>query len=135
MLAATRNAQTNRFTRGRADEVPLRLKKVRWFECFISIIHGGGETRTSINPFTMHDGGDVYTLATEEPEPRKIDGLLRRSMWTSRSGRNFVPLLQIWVYENGDREHPLASSWSDADSGRVGWDARGIGGDRCKVPA
>ncbi len=135
MLAATRDETNTTLVRGRADEVPLRLKKVRWYECFISILHGNGETRTSINPFTMHDGGDVYTLMTEEAEPRKIDVLLRRSMWTSRSGRNFVPLLQIWVYENGDREHPLASSWSDASSGRVGWDARGIGGGRCKVPA
>ena len=135
MLSATRDSENKTVIRGRKDEVPHRLKKVRWYECFINVIHEDGETNTVINPFTMHDGGDVYTLTTDEPTPRTIDVLLRRSMWTSRSGRNFVPLLQIWVYENGDREHPLASSWSDASSGRVGWDARGIGGGRCKVPA
>ncbi len=135
MLSATRDKENQNIIRGRTDEVPHRLKKVRWYECFINIVHADSETNTSINPFTMHDGGDVYTLKTDEAEPRKIDVLLRRSMWTSRSGRNFVPLLQIWIYENDDREHPLASSWSDADGGRVGWDARGIGGGRCKIPA
>ena len=135
VYSATRDRETNALARGRVDEAPLRLKKVRWYECFINIIHTDGETNTHINPFTMHDGGGVHTFETGETAPRKIDVLLRRSMWTSRSGRNFVPLLKIWIYENDDREYPLASSWSDAGSGRVGWDAREIGGGRCKVPA
>ncbi len=131
---AVRAVGSGEFTQGRMDEVPLRFTKVKWYECFINIIHGDGEGRTTINPFTMHDGGDIYTFQTEETPPRTIDVLLRRSMWTSRSGNNFVPLLQIWVYADGNREAPLASSWADAGSGRVGWDAHHVGGGRCKIP-
>ena len=108
---------------GRLDEVPLRFTRVKWYQCFINIEHLDGKGRTTVNPFTMHDGGDVYTFRTEETPPRTIDVLLRRSMWTSRSGNNFVPLLHMWVYADGNKDAPLASSWADSSSGRVGWDA------------
>jgi hypothetical protein len=131
---AVRAAGSGEFVQGRVDEVPLRFTKVKWYECFINITHRDGAGRTTINPFTMHDGGDIYTFQTDETPARTIDVLLRRSMWTSRSGNNFVPLLQIWVYADGNRAAPLASSWSDAGSGRVGWDAHHVGGGRCKIP-
>ncbi len=118
----------------RDDEIPLRLTKVRYYECFALVHHADGDGMTLHNPFRLHDGDGVYSFATEEPEPRTIEILLRRSMWTSRSGNNFVPLLQLYVYENGDRDAPLANAWSEADSGRVGFAARGSLSARCKIP-
>ncbi len=118
----------------RNDEVPLRLTKVRYYECFALVHHRDDSGTTLRNPFRLHDGDGVYTFVTEEAEPRTIEVLLRRSMWTSRSGKNFVPLLQLYVYENGDRDEPFANAWSTADSGRVGFAARGSLSARCKIP-
>jgi hypothetical protein len=91
---------------------------------------------TTISPFTVHDGGGQYFFETTEAKPRQIEVFLLRSMWTSRSGNNFVPLLRMVVYENGQRgeEDALAGGWSTADSGRIAWFARGIGMARCKIP-
>ena len=118
----------------REDEIPLRFTKVRYYECFALIQHADGDGMTLRNPFRLHDGDGVYAFMTEEDAPRKIEILLRRSMWTSRSGNNFVPLLQLYVYENGDRAEPFANAWSTADSGRVGFAARGSLSARCKIP-
>lgn len=118
----------------RKDEIPLRYTKVRFYECFALVHHAGGDGMTIKNPFMMHDGGDLFSFETDEAEPRTIEVLLRRSMWTSRSGNNFVPLLQIYVFENGERDSPLANAWSAAESGRVGFAARGLASARCKIP-
>ncbi len=117
----------------REDDVPLRLMKVRWYDCFALVHHDVAGELTMKNPFTLHDGGDVFEFDTEEQTPRKIEVLLRRSMWTSRSGNNFVPLLQLNVFENGVRDEPIANAWSAADSGRVGFAAGGVGSARCKL--
>jgi len=118
----------------RSDEVPVRLTKLRYYECFALVQHADGDGFTIRNPFTLHDGDGVFVFATEEAQPRKFEVLLRRSMWTSRSGNNFVPLLQLYLYENGDREDPFANAWSTADSGRVGFATRGAASARCKIP-
>ena len=121
-------------TGGEGDSRHLaRFSKVRWYECFALLQKPDGSGITMQNPFTLHDGGDVYRFTTDEAEPRQIEVLLRRSMWPSRSGNNFVPLLQLNVYENGDFETPLANAWSAADSGRVGFAARDVGSARCKL--
>ena len=118
----------------RSDEVPLRFTKVRYYECFALVHHRDGSGTTLRNPFRLHDGDGVYAFTTDEADPRTIEILLRRSLWTSRSGKNFVPLLQLYVYENGDRDEPFANAWSTADSGRVGFAARGALSARCKIP-
>lgn len=119
----------------RNDEVPLRLTRVRDYECFALIHHANGDGYTIQNPFTLHDGDGTYRFETEEETPRTFEILLRRSMWTSRSGNNFVPLLQLYLYEDGDRSEPFANAWSAAESGRVGFAARGAGSARCKLAA
>ena len=112
---------------------PLRFSKARWYECFALVNNADDDGITMRNPFQLHDAGGVYRFETDDAEPRQIEVLLRRSMWPSRSGNNFVPLLQLNVYENGDNDTPLANAWSDADSGRVGFATRGVGSARCKL--
>jgi len=117
----------------REDEVPLRFTRVRDYECFALVHHADGNGYTIQNPFTLHDGDGTFGFETEEETPRKFEIVLRRSMWTSRSGNNFVPLLQLYMYEGGDRSDPFANAWSAAESGRVGFAARGSGSARCKL--
>jgi len=134
ILDGSREAASRARITGRLDEVPRRFIRTKQYECFIIVDHRDGVGATTINPFTLHDGGGRFVFETEEERPLEIEVILRRSMWPSRSGRNFVPLLMLWVYADGDYETPLAGAWSKDTSGRVGWEAHGVARGRCKIP-
>lgn len=123
----------------RRDGIHTKLFRATRMECFVNIVHEGLPTnagldgRTLINPVYLHDRGDSFTFQTTEENPRTFVLMLRKAMWPSRSGRNFVPMLMLWLYR--DRISPETiegSAWAAADSSRVAFDARGVGA-RCKI--
>lgn len=122
-------------------KIHFKLFRAKSMECFVNILHAGQpsdagiEGRTLINPIYMHDRGDTYEFETTEPTPRKFILKLRRSMWPSRSGRNFVPMLILYLYRDRIAQDAIAgSAWASANSDRVAFDAGGIGA-RCKDAA
>ena len=139
----SKDAGSGKFLDGRQDEVPLRFKKAMMYECFVTIRHRSNKVTKSsyqesdevtiINPFFINDGGGQFFFETNEPTPRKIEVFLRRSMWTSRSGQNFLPMLLLLVYADGDQSVPLATSWARADGGLVGWGTPSVGNGGCKL--
>lgn len=128
---------------GRLAPVEPRSIHTKFFratrmECFVNILHAGQPSdagldgRTLINPIYLHDRGDTFEFETKEPSSRKFILKLRRSMWPSRSGRNFVPMLIIYLYQDRIAQDMIAgSAWASANSDRVAFDAGGIGA-RCK---
>lgn len=123
------------------DRIHTKLFRARRMECFVNILHmgqpadAGLEGRTLINPILLHDRGDTYEFQTAEEKPRKFILKLRRSMWPSRSGRNFVPMLILYLYKDRVADDAIAgSAWAAASSDRVAFDAGGIGA-RCKNAA
>ena len=122
---------------GRPDKTHLRLYKVREHECFVSLMTDKNEPQV-INGFTMHDRGDQFTFMTEDIEPRMLYLDFMRSLWPSRSGRNFVDLARLTLYE-GDPEDDepdvvLGNAWSQPMSDRVGFGGV-MGSARCKRPS
>ena len=130
---ASKSADTGELQSGRMDEVPLSFNKVIDYECFIIVRHRDGSGSTNINPFFIDDGGDQFFFKTEEPSPRNMEVLLRRSLWPSRSGENFLPMLLVYLIEDGNHERPVASAWGPADGGLVGWSTGGLGSGSCKL--
>lgn len=123
----------------RTDGIPFKYSKARDLECFVYAMHDktdlkeGQADRTVLNPIYLHDRGDIYTFETKEKEPRAFTLHLRRSLWASRSGRNFVPLLSLTLYSGDDLDGTIAgNAWADGNSTRVGFDAGGRVGARCK---
>jgi hypothetical protein len=134
MYRASKNAGSGDLLDGRQDEVPLRFKKAMMYECFVSIRHREGNKVTTINPFFINDGGGQFFFETDEPSPRKMEVFLRRSMWTSKSGENFIPMLLLLTHEEGgDRNVPLTTSWARAENGLVGWFTPSVGNGGCKL--
>jgi hypothetical protein len=133
MYHASKDAGSGELLDGRQDEVPLRFKKAVSYECFIFIRHQHDKGMTLIDPFTLNDGGGQFFFETDESTPRKIEVNLRRSMWPSKSGKNFYPNIQMSVYQDGDKEEPIAIAWAPEDGGRVGWRSP-YGGGQCKLP-
>ena len=82
-----------------------------------------GAARHMRSDWRLTPGEMTVYRAVREPSGRWVEGRVDE-----------VPLLHMWVYADGNRDAPLASSWADTRSGRVGWDAQHIGGGRCKVP-
>lgn len=124
----------------RKDQIHTKFFRASEMECFVNIVHQGQPTsvgldgRTLLNPVFLHDRGDEFVFETTESSPRKFVLKLRKSMWPSRSGRNFVPMLMLWLYRDQvSAETVEGSAWAAADSKRVAFDARGVGA-RCKVP-
>lgn len=131
-------ATENPLVRPRNDGIHTKLYRTKLMECFVNILHEGQpfnaglEGRTLINPIQMHDRGDTYSFETHEENPRKFVLMLRKAMWPSRSGRNFAPMLMLWLYRDKISPETLeGSAWAAADSTRVAFDARGVGA-RCK---
>lgn len=123
----------------RTDRIPFKYSKARDLECFVYVMHdktqlnNQQEDRTVLNPIYLHDRGDTLTFQTKETDPRMFTLHLRRSMWASRSGRNFVPLLSLTLYAGQDTGGAIeGNAWADGNSTRVGFDAGARVGARCK---
>ena len=120
---------------GRKDRTHLRMYKAKRYECFTSFRFEDG-TNQVINPYFMHDRGDVFTITTNEPEPRDLHVEFLTSMWPSNSGRNFVDLMRLTLHdgEPGDytEEDVIGFAWATPDSGRVGFTTEWASA-RCKL--
>jgi hypothetical protein len=101
------------------DLFPIKYFKTRHFECYLSI-ELGEEQRFVENPFFLHDRGDHAVFSTGVNEPAEARVVLRRSMWPSRSGRNFVELLRVILFFDNN-ETPAGMGWATPESGRVGF--------------
>jgi len=119
---------------GRPDKTHLRLYKVREHECFIALTTDQGEPQV-INGFTMHDRGDQFAFMTEDTEPRAMYLDFMRSLWPSRSGRNFVDLARLTLYEgepdDDEEDIVVGNAWAEPASDRVGFGGV-MGSARCK---
>ncbi|MDX2144283.1 MAG: CpcT/CpeT family chromophore lyase [Rhodospirillaceae bacterium] len=124
---------------GRPDQVPWRLGKARDFECFLSYRPAKGEAQVN-NGFIMHDRGDITRVTFKDGrKARPMFMELIRGMWPSNSGRNYVDLLRLQVYE-GKPEDPaekhvlVGNSIGSAETDRVGFQGPELSG-RCKLAA
>ena len=120
---------------GRSDRTHLRLYKARRYECFAALRYKDGSNQV-INPFFMHDRGDVFTITTEEPEPRELRLEFLTSLWPSSSGRNFVDLMRLTLHDGEphaySQDNVVGNAWSTPDSGRVGFTTEWASA-RCKL--
>ena len=120
---------------GRLDRTHLRMYKARRYECFAALRYEDGNNQV-INPFFMHDRGDVFTITTEEPEPRDIHLEFLTSLWPSSSGRNFVDLARLTLHDGEPgaygEDNVIGNAWATPESGRVGFSTEWASA-RCKL--
>ena len=120
---------------GRPDRTHLRMYKAKRYECFAALRFADGSNQV-INPFFMHDRGDIFTITTAEPEPREVHLEFLTSLWPSSSGRNFVDLMRLTLHDGlpgeGSEEDVIGNAWATPESGRIGFGA-GWASARCKL--
>jgi hypothetical protein len=104
------------------DARPLQLLRATEFDCFVAIRRRDGKPQ-AMTRLTLHDRGGTVALRTDEQPPRQLTLLLRHGLWPSVSGNNFVPLMNLYLYEGAERRM-LGNGWATPESGRVGF---GIG--------
>lgn len=102
-----------------AAVVPNKLYRAARFDCFVALRLRNGKAQ-AITGLSTHDRGGTIDIQSEDTPPRKLRLLLRRGLWPSNSGNNFVQLMSLYVYED-DPENPLANGWATPESGRVGF--------------
>jgi hypothetical protein len=125
---------------GRVDQVPNRFFKTRRFECFL-VSQENGQEPDLWNPVFLHDRGDSTDLRpklrADGVQPPTWRMRLRRSLWPSRSGRNFTELLSLDLFQlaadgSQDEAGHSAGGWAEGSSARVGFAFPG-GSGRCKL--
>jgi hypothetical protein len=98
---------------------PLQLLRATEFDCFVAIQRRNGEPQ-ALTKLRLHDRGGTLTLRTDEQPARELTLLLRHGLWPSVSGNNFVPLMNLYLYEEPGRRM-LGNGWATPESGRVGF--------------
>lgn len=114
---------------GRSDGLAERLSRTTRFECFVAMEREGQPPYVQ-NPVLMHDGGDVWTFDPADREPAGYALTLRKAMWPSRSGRNFLPLLFLDLSDTASGKS-IGAGWAEPSSDRIGFNFSG-GSARCK---
>ena len=122
---------------GRPDQTHWRLGKARTFECFLSYRPQQGAPQVN-NGFLMHDRGGIYRTALKKgnvDQPVFIE--LIRGMWPSNSGRNYLDLLRMQVYEGRPEDAPatwklIGNATGSAETDRAGFTSQDLSG-RCKL--
>ena len=111
------------------------LSKAKRYECFTSFRFEDG-TNQVINPYFMHDRGDVFTITTNEPDARELHVEFLTSLWPSNSGRNFVDLMRLTLHDGEPgaytEEDVIGFAWATPASGRVGFTTEWASA-RCKL--
>ena len=122
---------------GRPDQTHWRLGKARNFECFLTYRPKGGEPQVH-NGFIMHDRGDLHRLElTEGKKTKPVFIELIRGLWPSNSGRNYLDLLRMQVYEGKPEDAPetwklIGNATGSAETDRAGFTTQDLSG-RCKL--
>lgn len=128
---------TGRIAFGRADQTHWRLGKARDFECFLVYRPGQGEEQGD-KRFHLNDRGEVRRFELKDGRgSRPVFMTLIRGMWPSNSGRNYLDLLRLQVYEGRPEEAPgtwksIGNSIGSAATDRVGFATPTLTG-RCKL--
>lgn len=134
---AARSA-SGKLVEGRADQTHWRLGKARSFECFYAYRPGGGAAPNVQNGIRMHDRGDVYQFKLGDGEgSRDAFIMLIRGMWPSNSGRNYLDLLRLQVFEGRPKDEPdalklIGTSIGSVATDRVGFASQSLSA-RCKL--
>ncbi len=98
---------------------PLQLLRATEFDCFVAIRRRNGEPQ-ALTSLRLHDRGGTLTVRTDEQPERELRLLLRHGLWPSVSGNNFVPLMNLYLYEEPG-QRLLGNGWATPESGRVGF--------------
>lgn len=112
------------------DQIEARLRRVRPFECWVSILRGAkhGDSGKDLNDWDfrrgvkLHDQGGTAEIMTDEVPSRKIRLVLRDVEWPY--GRN-RPSLVLYVME-GDTDRAVSYSWGESRAERIGINLRWI---------
>lgn len=99
--------------------VPNQFFKSQQFECFLALRLRNGEPQ-AFNGLALHDRGGTVEVTTSDTPARKLTLLLRRGLWPSNSGSNFVQLMNLYLSEEGRRNF-VGNGWATPESGRVGF--------------
>jgi len=123
---------------GRADQTHWRLGKAKHYECFLTYRPAIGEPQVN-NGFMMHDRGDIHRLELKDgKKTRPIFIELIRGMWPSNSGRNYLELLRMQVYDGTPEavsdDSLIGNATGSAATDRVGFTSQNLSG-RCKLAA
>lgn len=114
-----------------AARVAETLLRAQRHTCFVAVRLSDGRPH-AVNGLATHDRGGSIDLVTPEATPRTLTLVLRRGLWPSNSGNNFVQLLNVYLYENG-RSTLLGNGWATPESGRVGFASADAQGQRASA--
>jgi hypothetical protein len=129
---------TGKLVMGRADQTHWRLGKARNYECFLSYRPAKGEPQVH-NGFIMHDRGDIHRIELKDgKKARPVFIELIRGMWPSNSGRNYLELVRMQVYDGTpeafSEDSLIGNATGSGETDRVGFTAQDLSG-RCKLAA
>ena len=113
-----------------ARTIESRLRRVRPFECWVSILRGASHGDSGIDQndwdfrrgIKLHDQGGEAALLTDEFPPRKIRLVLRDVEWPF--GRN-RPSLVLYVMD-GNNDRAVSYAWGESKADRIGINLRWI---------
>ena len=122
-----------------AKQIETRLRRVRPFECWVSILRGASHGDSGIGQnnwdfrrgIKIHDQGGEAELMTDESPQRKIRLVLRDVDWPY--GRN-RPSLVLYVME-GDNDRAVSYSWGEGGAERIGINLRWMQASCTHTPA
>ncbi len=122
-----------------SQQIETRLRKVRPFECWVSILRGASHGDSGVGldnwdfrrSIKIHDQGGEAVLMTDESPQRKIRLVLRDVDWPY--GRN-RPSLVLYVME-GENDRAVAYSWGEGGAERIGINLRWIQASCTHIPA
>lgn len=122
-----------------SKQIETRLRKVRPFECWVSILRGASHGDSGVGldnwdfrrSIKIHDQGGEAVLMTDESPQRKIRLVLRDVDWPY--GRN-RPSLVLYVME-GENDRAVAYSWGEGGAERIGINLRWIQASCTHIPA
>lgn len=123
---------------GRPDQTHWRLGKAREFICQLSYQPAVGAAVVT-GPIHVHDRGGLYRWQMPaRPRPTPVFLQLARGMWPSNSGRNYLELLRLEVYEGRPEDPPdswvaIGNSFASGASDRVGFVSPELSG-HCQRP-
>jgi hypothetical protein len=121
---------SGRHVYGNRAGVPHQLRRVRPFECWVSVLRGarhgdGGAGAEDQDWFfqrgvLLHDQGGAAVITTDETPARQITLRLRRVEWPYGTNR---PSLTLYVMEEGS-DRAVSYAWGEYDAERLGINLR-----------
>jgi len=112
---------------GNKAGIPNKLRKVRYFSCWLSVKHEGMADDaqgawTFDRDIAVHDGGELVWVKTEARSTR-VGLKIRRPVWPSGPNQDS---LVLYVHDDGleQPERAVSYGWADPDAKRLGINLR-----------